>query len=244
MLRARKECTVSVFAAVALALCVAGADDAQAAATVTVTFITGKADVTSKGGTTALKVGSVVAEGDTVETREDSKLELSMPDGSKLRLAPKTKVVLSEGTFNEGKGRNVKASVWVGRLWAKVAKSIGGGDSFEVETRNAVAGVRGTSFAVQASADLSAVVRVYAGTVGVRKADADGAQFGSKPPRERKKITGPERIDKKQWEEIIATAMKQVKVTSVGDIAPAEDFEDQGEDLQWAMWNKERDKSH
>jgi hypothetical protein len=76
------------------------------------------------------------------------------------------------------------------------------------------------------------VVKVYAGTVGVRRAASTGP---------RKQIPGPRQIDRRQWEEIVATAMKQVKISSLGELSPAEDFEDSGEDLQWAEWNKERD---
>jgi hypothetical protein len=237
----RKTGFVTFALAAAIALCAVRAEAAKGAA-IKVSFLTGKADVTKKGGTgkAALKQGAALAEGDTVETYDGTKIELALADGSKVRLAPGTKVTVSEGKF-ASKERKVGIALWVGRLWATVAKSVGAEDAFEVETRNAVAGVRGTAFTVQASADLSAVVRVYAGTVGVRKsAGGEGNAFGNRPAR--KQVPGPTRVDQKQWEEIIATAMKQVKITSVGEIAPAEDFEDSGEDLEWAMWNKSRDQ--
>lgn len=206
-----------------------------------VTHLAGEAAVerAKDKSVSALALGAEVAEGDTVETKAGAKLELSLPDGSKLRLAEKSKVTLTEGRFGEKGERNVTASLWLGRLWAQVAKSIGGKDTFEVGTRNAVAGVRGTSFTVAAEQDLSSVVRVYAGTVGVRKGEGTGfsGQLGA-----RKQVPGPSRVDKKQWEEIIAGAMKQVKVSSAGEISPAQDFEDSGEELKWAMWNKERDR--
>jgi hypothetical protein len=229
-----------------LALIAALAVDAHAGAPasragVSVTFLSGKAEVERAGKREALAVGHAVAEGELVETFDATKLELTLADGSRVRLAPKTKLTLTEGKFRGGEGRNVSVSLWAGRVWANVAKAVGGNDTFEVGTRNAVAGVRGTSFAVSAAADLSAVVRVYAGTVGVRKSEKDAGVSGQGSKPERRQIAGPERIDKKQWEEIIATAMKQVKISSAGQIAPAEDFEDQGEDLEWAMWNKERD---
>jgi hypothetical protein len=41
-----------------------------------------------------------------------------------------------------------------------VTRALGDGSRFEVRTRNAVAGVRGTSFAVMAQSDLSAMVKV------------------------------------------------------------------------------------
>ncbi|MCK6547304.1 FecR domain-containing protein [Myxococcota bacterium] len=232
----------STLFAVAVALALAGTDaraGGPAPAGVSVTLVQGKAEVERAGKRSPLAVGAAIAEGDTVETSARTKVELTLADGSRVRLAPNTKVTLTEGKFRGNEGRNVRVGLVAGQVWAKVAKAVGGKDTFEVGTENAVAGVRGTAFAVSAAADLSAVVRVYAGTVGVRKSEKDAGATGGKP--ERRQIAGPERIDKKQWEEIIATAMKQVKISSTGQIAPAEDFEDRGEDLEWAMWNKERD---
>ena len=182
-----------------------------------------------------LKVGGLVGQGDAVRTGAAGRLELKMPDGSRVRMGASSKVTLKRNHFIRDK-RSVTLSLWLGRLWAKVTKRVGGERSFAVETQNAVAGVRGTSFSVVADADLSAVVRVYTGTVGVKK-----NQGYSK--RKRVQVAGPKRIDRKQWEEIIATSMKQVKITQIGDIRPAEDFEDSGSDLEWAMWNKERDQA-
>jgi hypothetical protein len=213
---------------------------AEAKGGIKVTFVSDKECYrvgAENGAQRPLKVGDELAEGEIVETK-NARVELTLQDGSRVRLAPNTKVQLTEAQFNESKSRNVSVSMWFGRIWAKVAKSVGAEDTFEVGTQNAIAGVRGTAFTVVASQDLSAMVRVYAGTVGVRKGQGqDFARAHSK-----RQVPGPTRVDKKQWEEIIAGAMKQVKITSVGEIAPAEDFEDTGEDLKWAMWNQERDK--
>ena len=180
-----------------------------------------------------LKERAVVRPGDAVRTGPKGRLELTLPDASRVRLGPDSMVVLDAGHFGEGEERRVGLTVWAGRLWANVAKRLGGESSFEVKTQNAVAGVRGTSFTVIAQSDLSAVVKVYAGTVGVKKNEG-----GS---RVRKQVDGPRRIDQKQWEEIIATAMKQVQISALGELAPAEDFEDSGAEREWAAWNQARD---
>ncbi len=186
----------------------------------------------------ALKVGTQLQEGDAVRTQAKTRLELLVPDGSRVRLGSKSSMVLSQGHFKRSGERKVTFTLWLGKVWAKVAKRVGGKSSFEVKTQNAVAGVRGTSFAVLAQVDASSVVKVYTGSVGVKKNAA-----GTAAPTKRRQVAGPQRIDKKQWEEVIATAMTQVKITSVGQIQPAEDFIDEGEDLQWAMWNQERDQA-
>jgi hypothetical protein len=187
----------------------------------------------------ALEKGGQVTAGDAVKTGEKSRLELTLPDGSRLRLGAASKVTLSEGQF-KGAERRVSVTMWVGRLWAKVAKELGGESKFEVETANAVAGVRGTSFTVIANQDLSALVRVYSGTVGVRKNDGKSGSFRD---RVKKQVPGPARVDQTQWEEIVATQMKQVAISNVGEILPATDFEDQGDELQWAMWNQKLDEA-
>ncbi len=184
-----------------------------------------------------LRKGAALSIGDAVRTREKSRVELTLLDGSRVRLGAASKVTLGEGQFS-GQDRKVSVTLWVGRLWAKVAKELGGDSKFEVETANAVAGVRGTSFTVVANQDTSALVRVYSGTVGVRK--NEGPNFRNRP---RTEVPGPSRVDQKQWDEIVATQMKQVAITQLGQILPAADFEDQGEEAEWAMWNQNLDEA-
>lgn len=200
---------------------------------------TGKKGIKADAPWQKVKVGTQLNEGDAVRTEDKSRLELAVPDGSKVRLGSKSSMVLTQGRFEASGERKVTFTLWLGKVWAKVAKRLGGDSSFEVKTQNAVAGVRGTSFAVLAQMDASSVVKVYTGAVGVKKNEAGGRA----PSLRRREVAGPQRIDKKQWEEVIATAMTQVKITSIGQIQPAEDFIDEGEDLQWAMWNKERDEA-
>ena len=188
----------------------------------------------------ALKKGSVVRVGDAVRTGEKTRLELKMKDGSRVRLGASSKLTIDEGSFQKNGERKVGLTMWVGRVWAKVAKELGSESKFEVQTANAVAGVRGTSFTVVANQDLSAVVRVYSGSVGVRKSRSQRAGYRT---RKRVQVEGPTQVDQKQWEEIVATQMKQITVTSLGKITPATDFEDAGSDLEWAMWNQKRDQA-
>jgi hypothetical protein len=181
----------------------------------------------------ALAVGLSVGVGDSVETGEKSRLELTLPDGSKLRLAPKSKATLDAASFEGKRRERVSLKLGAGRIWSNVVRGTGGGDTFEVRTDNAVTGVRGTSFSILASADASAIVRVYTGTVGVRP--------GARAPGERKPVAGPSQVSKARWEEIIAKAMEEVRISAAGEIAPASGFEDEGESLAWAEWNRARD---
>ncbi|MCB9654996.1 MAG: FecR domain-containing protein [Deltaproteobacteria bacterium] len=183
----------------------------------------------------ALSQGMRLTAGQVVRTQAGGRLELKLADGSRIRLGAETMVAVDRIRVRKT-SRAVRLDLWLGRLWAKVAHGWGDGRSFEVRTTNAVAGVRGTSFAVLAKQDLSAVIRVYAGSVGVTKG-------GYSRPKSVREVPGPRRVDQHQWEEVIAGAMTEVRVSAVGEIQPATDFLDEGEALEWAMWNQARDKT-
>jgi hypothetical protein len=134
----------------------------------TVTFLSGQASRIAGGKSTALADGAPVFAGDVIETQKRTRLEIKMNDSSVLRLGPSAKVDLSAATFGRSvEDRQVSAKLQVGNVWAKVAKTVGGESRFEVKTENAVAGVRGTTFRVDAAQDRSVVVKVYNGTVAV-----------------------------------------------------------------------------
>lgn len=209
---------------------------ALAAGPAEVTFLEGSAVVADgKKPETALKKGSTLDVGARIKTGPKTRLELRMPDGSELRLGAQTELTLDAARFKGNRREAIGVTVLLGRVWAKAAKAVGA--SFEVQTKNAVSGVRGTSFTVVAQQDSSAIVRVYAGTVGVKKKGGPG-------DAKRVEVPGPKPITKGQWEEIIASAMKQVRVSALGDLSPAESFEDEGEELEWAQWNQGRDGGH
>lgn len=201
-----------------------------------VTLLEGRAEEVREGKPArALSKGAALSAGQRLRTGPKSRLELTLPDGSALRLGAETELILDTARFSGKRREAVSVTVLLGRVWAKAAKAVGA--SFEVSTRNAVSGVRGTSFTVLAQGDASAIVRVYAGTVGVKKK-------GGPAQAPRVQVPGPREIPKGQWEEIIASAMKQVRVSALGDLSPAESFEDQGEELEWAEWNQSRDGGH
>ena len=118
----------------------------------------------------------------------------------------------------------------------------GGEQRFEVKTENAVAGVRGTTFRVDAATDKSVVVKVYGGTVAVASGPIPRPEHkgtGGKP--ERKQIAGPQQVSREQWEKIV-TNMMEVRVSSDGVPSEPEKFAlaNSGED-EWEEWNRSRD---
>lgn len=118
-----------------------------------------------QGSAQPLPQGALLHEGDVVQTGVASRLELSMSDGSTLRLGEKTRLELRVAPPT---GKAFAARLWLGAVWAKVHKLFEE-QSFQIETENAVAGVRGTEFLVETSGGIhDDSVRVHEGAVEVR----------------------------------------------------------------------------
>ncbi len=217
-----------------------------------VTFVAGEATRTAKGKTEKLAVGSKVFEGDVIETQRRTRVEVKLGDQSVLRIGPLSKVTLQSATFGKSAAdRKVSAQLAAGNVWANVAKAVGGEARFEVQTENAVAGVRGTTFRVDAAKDRSVVVKVYSGTVAVAAGPiprpqhgggeggpGGGAEGGKKPGHV--EIGGPQEVTREQWEKIV-TNMMQVRVSADGKPTEPEEFALAGKADEWEAWNRERD---
>ena len=264
----RSRLTFVALAAAFLGLAAATATAASAPAPAgSVSFLAGQAQRVAGGRTTPLAVGAPVFAGDVIETQKRTRLELKLADQSVLRLGPAARVDLSAASFGRSvEERQVSAKLRVGNVWAKVAKTVGGESRFEVKTENAVAGVRGTTFRVDAARDRSVVVKVYSGTVAVagsrvprpvhgeggeaeptradepeKVAAAGGeAKGGDGAKKVRRQIAGPKQVTKEQWEKIVTTMMA-VRVSADGTASEPETFALAGQQDDWEAWNRERD---
>jgi hypothetical protein len=163
-----------------------------------------------------LRQGSSVQQGDLVETGDDSRLELKLPDASALRLGPRARLALAAAHFERGPARRqLSVRLLSGKVWAKVTPVPGGGQRFQIETENAVASVRGTTFRIDAHEDRSVLVRVYSGTVAVGR---------------------------KAWEKLIGRQM-QILISADGTPGIPASFteaDEAGDD--WSAWNRKRDE--
>lgn len=210
-----------------------------------VTFLAGEATRAGAGAKAErLSIGGAVRAGDVLETRRRTRLEVRLRDGSVLRLGPSSRAVVSAAAFGGTAGaRDVSAKLLVGKVWANVAKAVGGESRFEVRTENAVAGVRGTTFRVDAATDRSVVVRVYSGTVAVARGAIPRPEHGAgeEGKTERRRVAGPQEVTRAQWERIV-TSMMEVRVSAEGVPGEPEAFAlaDPGAD-EWEAWNRSRD---
>ncbi len=186
-----------------------------------------------------LAVGTGVTEGDVISTAEETRLELRFVDRSVLRIGPKARVALTAAHFGQGTAkRKMTARLFFGNIWAKVTSAISGDQKFQIETENAVAGVRGTTFRVDAHADKSVLVRVYAGAVAVAK-NLPRTATGKK--EDRREVAGPEEVSRDKWEQIVGQQM-EIRIAADGTPgAPTAFTAEADKDDQWAEWNKARD---
>jgi hypothetical protein len=205
-----------------------------------VSYMVGEAKRQHDGQWAELAVKAPVAEGDRIETGKGAKLELTLADKSVLRLDGATVFTLK--TVSVESGTQVSGKIFLGRIWAKVASVLGGSSHFDIETQNAVAGVRGTTFRIDAHRDESSLVRVYAGAVAVATRAVPSAHHAGKPG-ERQEVPGPTEVTKKQYEKLLA-AMMQVKVSANGELSEPEKFtaaDDQKD--SWVVFNQQRDEA-
>jgi hypothetical protein len=252
-MRAKVLSAALLAATLLLAAVATAAPNAQPAGSVT--FLAGEATRTAGGKAEKLAVGKAVYQGDVLETQKRTRLEVKLADGSVVRLGPTSKAEVQAAAFGKTvEDRKVSAKLVVGKVWANVAKAVGGEQRFEVKTENAVAGVRGTTFRVDAATDRSVVVKVYSGTVAVASGPIPRPEHngpgkpgttGSTPSgkRERVQIAGPQQVTREQWEKIV-TNMMEVRVSSDGVPSEPEKFAlaTPGED-EWEEWNRSRDQA-
>lgn len=104
--------------------------------------------------------------GDQLRTREGAKISMRLNDGSVLTLAEKTVMTIDDQTLQPS-GQNTSIfSLLLGKMRALVSDRYQEpGSRFEVHTPTAVAGVRGTEFVAETTADESKFFGLEAETV-------------------------------------------------------------------------------
>jgi hypothetical protein len=114
-----------------------------------VVSVDGYVDVRPSGEDTfaALTEGTRVGPGDLIETGDEGKVELMLPDKSRLVVGEKSRIVIKElGVVEVTKVSTSAFELIKGKIRAIVAPFIGKESSFTIETTNATVGVRGTDF--------------------------------------------------------------------------------------------------
>ena len=138
----------------------------------------GEAQVVRGGQPQAALLGMAVEVGDLLKTGAKARLKVLLSDDSVLSLGSNSEVKVTEHLYDATGGQRVtRLDLVSGMLRALVQKSVGEQRAnFEIQTHNAVAGVRGTVMYVNAEdakkpskADVTAKEWEHLGTAFVRK---------------------------------------------------------------------------
>ena len=107
-----------------------------------------KVKIASTGKMVKAMIGLQISAKDMVITAKKSRAKLVMIDGNTINLSPKTRLKLSEYSFDKKSNKkNVLLNVLYGKVRSKVKQKYDGKkNKFRIKTPTAVAGVRGTDF--------------------------------------------------------------------------------------------------
>ncbi len=135
--------------------------------------VVGTVEVDNGAASLPLQRFDEVPEGSTVVTHADGRLTLRLADGTELRLGPSTRLSLGKlETRSPPANRTSRVKLITGRIWAGVMGLFGSEARFEVETDNAVAGVRGTGLFATREGKTSSFILGH----GAADVERDGAR--------------------------------------------------------------------
>ena len=137
-----------------------------ARAAIEIVHIQGEAIV---GRKTPLKEGTVLRVGSIIQTKKESRVLVRFSDGSTMLIQPESKIKFVEARKRRN-GFSLLVDLISGQVDNVVVSKQTGEVSYRVRTRSALAGVRGTSFRVQAEANgQKTVAEVLEGVVDFRR---------------------------------------------------------------------------
>jgi len=114
-----------------------------------------------QGTITSLESGDEITVGSVIKTNATGVVLIHFPDGSFAKLDPNSSITITETSYDKSSGAlNVHITLGAGTLWSKVLDLVGVSSSWKVETSNAVATVRGTSFMTSVSKGKTRVVGI------------------------------------------------------------------------------------
>jgi ferric-dicitrate binding protein FerR (iron transport regulator) len=213
-----------------------------------ITVLEGSARVQSGGDKTwrSLKTGNLVRGGDEIQVDKRSRMEIRLPDQSALRFSEDTRFkIVAIDISDESKTRTAKVNLALGKTWANVSKMMGGNPNYEMASRNAVCGVRGTVYRMNVEKNAAVLVRVYEGEVNVsggKKSEQPQQEQSSSPQKIAGPIPveGPRKVSMEEWTYIVKSK-QQIRIGTDGTAQKPEAFSEAEDRDAWVDWNKARD---
>ncbi len=209
-----------------------------------VSFFVGKARIKPKETTDwkDARMNLPVAEGDRIETGKADRLEVTLKDGSVIRIAEESDI-----TLDCPNGKTIAPSVEKGRIWCNIKKLGQRNYGFEVTSGTATAAIRGTVFRMDNNtSDSMTSVLVYDGKVDVgpgKQLEKAIASSGAK--QERTEISGPQEVPGPfevtlmDWVAIVKG--QRIDVQKNGKYNKFKFNDKQDSKDEWVKFNTERD---
>ena len=115
----------------------------------------------------------LVQAGDKLITGPDGRVTLNwIGDGTRIRVEPNTELTIQKCQAVRRGAELAMFRLDLGKIWIRVLRMLSQQDKFEIQTPTATAGVRGTIFSVDVTADGTTAVQVYEGQVAL-ESEAD-----------------------------------------------------------------------
>jgi len=121
-----------------------------------ITQLYGKVELTRDGKEKTTAVNTQIYLEDRIETGEEAFTKIVFTDGTSIEIAADTSLEVNEFIFNPGERKN-KFNILKGTIKSEIKKIENTESSVEFQTRNAVAGVKGTVIYIKANDDFFGV---------------------------------------------------------------------------------------
>lgn len=109
--------------------------------------VKGNVEVTSAGETKKARIGMKVLPKDKIKVGKESRAKIVMVDKNEINISPDSEIEITEYEYKPEQGKkDVLINVLYGKMRAKVEQKYEDENKFQVKTKSAVAGVRGTDF--------------------------------------------------------------------------------------------------
>jgi hypothetical protein len=205
-----------------------------------VTYLDHPAQIKHKGAGdwTRLNMGDRVGEGDLIRTGMGGRVEVTIEPKRVFRVGQATEIELP--SFSTQGGMKTKVNVLLGRMWANIGVPLKevAGESFQVTTKTATIGIKGTRFGVDFDKEQEASqVSVTEGVVAAIPPPSAPAVTEVAGPRE---VAPPQQISQTEWQVLVGRDQKVIIKAGQTPVVVPMTAADKAD--EWTAFNIQRDK--